>query len=324
MELSLVIPVWNDRDGVIRLLQQIGEWDCFSQIIIVDDASDEELSPDNLPGAQGLRDRISHLRIPDQRGAGHARNAGLDLVQGDHVIFFDSDDLFSNDFVPLVRLASGHDFDFLIFRHNDSRMTDIGQTGTFPNEEGYWTAIEATPQPRLLGPSQAAILCRLANYPWNKIYRTAFLRDNRIRCTETMVHNDIELHWASFLRAQRIFCSSMIGAEHVVSSDGNRLTNRRSAARLEAFDTLGRLARQINTLPGEAVCRFGPPFFRFARDLQDWIGGNIDEIHQPLLQSHARGFYLDHLNADLMTLIACRDPGLALRISRTVRGEGAA
>lgn len=320
MDLSLVIPVWNDRDGLVRLLQQVGPWELFGRIIIVDDASDEDLSPDFLPIPSELKSRIRYLRVDEQRGAGHARNLGLDLVETSHVIFFDSDDLFTEDFVSVARSAEGRDFDFLIFRHNDSRLISTGQTGSFPTEEGYWTSIGAMPEPQMLGPAQAAILCRIANYPWNKIYRTAFLRDNQIRCTETMVHNDIELHWASFLHAQRILCSSVIGATHFVAGDGNRLTNRRNADRLQAFDTLGRLARLIRSLPGDQICHFASPFFCFARNLQDWIGRNLDDAHHPDMLARARAFYLEHLNRDLMVLIAYDDPALARRINKTIRG----
>lgn len=323
MELSLVIPVWNDRDGLIRLLQRVEQWDCFSQIIVVDDASDpdHDLTPDHLPVAQELRARIRYLRISERRGAGHARNSGLDLVTTSHVIFFDSDDLFTDDFVSLAERASGLDFDFLIFRHDDSRMIASGKSGSFPAEEGYWTAVDATSEPQLLTRAQAVVLCRVANYPWNKIYRTGFLRDQRIRCTEVMVHNDIALHWTSFLLARRIFCSSMIGAVHFVAHGGGRLTNRRGAERLQAFDTLGDVARRIRSLPVGDICRFAPPFFHFARSLQDWIGRNLDDIHHPEMQARAKALYLDHLDRDLMVLIAHDDPALAGRINRTIRGE---
>lgn len=318
MALSVVIPVRNDRDGLTALLRQIGDWDCFDRIIIVDDASDQDLSPDSLPIAPDLRARIQYLRLDQRRGAGHARNIGLDRVQTSHLIFFDSDDLFAPDFPPLVRCAAGSEFDFLIFRHDDSRMIAAGGGGSFPQDESFWAAIGAIPEPRPLTPVQATLLCRLANYPWNKIYRTAFLRDNGIRCTETMVHNDIELHWASFLQARNIWASAAVGAVHVVAPDGARLTNQRSADRLCAFDTLARVARLIDTLSADRICRFGPPFFRFARDLQDWIADNLDAAHHPRMQVLARQLYLDHLHPDLMVLIAQDDPALAQRITRTI------
>lgn len=106
MDLSLVIPVWNDLAGLDQLLNQVAETDLFSEVVIVDNASDEALGPDNLPAAAALADKIIWLRSDQRRGAGHARNMALDRVTGDHVIFFDSDDLFAEDFSRIVAYAA--------------------------------------------------------------------------------------------------------------------------------------------------------------------------------------------------------------------------
>ena len=318
MELSLVIPVWNDRAGLGRLLDQVRHLGIFHEVIVFDDASDEELSADTLPGAADLSDRITWLRGDRRRGAGHGRNAGLARARGSHVVFFDSDDLFGEDFPRIAAEARDLDFDFLIFRHNDSRMVAAGGSGSFPQEEEYWRAVGAAPAPGPLGPEGAALLCRLAAYPWNKIYRTDFLRRNRIGCTEIMVHNDIELHWSGFIAADRILCSSLIGAEHAVAEGGTRLTNRRGAERLEVFQAFDRVAARLRSAPGMGANRFFHPFMRFACDLLPWIGGNIDEEHLPELRARARRFLLTGIDRDLMTLLAYREPELARRINRII------
>lgn len=321
MELSLVIPVWNDQEGLDRLLQQAGQSGLFSDIVIVDDASEPPVALTSCPAA--LTDRVTLLRSDQQRGAGHARNLGLQHVRGSHLIFFDSDDLLGIDFPRIVALASeslvrGEAFDFLIFRHNDSRITGSGGSGTFAGEERHWQAVEANEALAPLGQTKATLLCSLSAYPWNKIYSTTFLRDNGIRCTETMVHNDLELHWTSFITAKTILYSVLIGAEHFVAEGGNRLTNRRSAERLEVFRTFTNVMDRMTAKGDLDSLQFLLPFLRFAHALLGWIEDNVDESFHPALQDRARAFFLAHLSRDQMVHVAYHDPGLAKRIIATI------
>lgn len=324
MDLSLVIPVWNDLPGLDRLLKQVADFGIFSQVIVVDDASDIPPGPETVASATALADRITWLRSDRQRGAGHARNMALEHVRSSHMIFFDSDDLFTDEFPRIAEHAGARTepFDFLIFRHDDSRMLDAGGRGSFPSEEKHWQTSRATEIPTQLTLDRAAVLCRLSNYPWNKIYRTDFLRENDIRCTETMVHNDVELHWNSFVTARSILTCALPGAVHFVQEGGARLTNRRSAARLEVFRALANVMPRITTDPLPQRLAFLYPFTRFSCDLIHWISNNIDEDDQPELRDRARRHFLASLDRRLMTLIAYTDPALARKINRLVlQGE---
>ncbi len=320
MELSLVVPVWNDLPGLDRLLKQVAGFGLFHEVVVVDDASDVPPGPDTVPSAQALADRITWLRSNVRRGAGHARNMGLGRVRGSHVIFFDSDDLFSPGFPRIAAHAAAETlpFDFLIFRHDDSRMLDAGGQGTFPGEEKLWHTVGATDEPAQLGLKNSAVLCRLSAYPWNKIYRTGFLRHNRIRCTEIMVHNDVELHWNSFVAARRILTCGLPGATHFVHDSGERLTNRRSADRLEVFRALENVMRRIADRPDYRSLAFLQPFTGFSCDLVNWIGRNIETAHHPELRTRAQRYFLSSLDRRLMTLVAYADPALARKINRLV------
>lgn len=324
MDFSLVIPVWNDLPGLDRLLKQVGDFGVFSQVIVVDDGSDIPLAPGTVASARALADRITWLRSDRQRGAGHARNMALEHVHSSHMIFFDSDDLFTDEFPRIAEHAAARTepFDFLIFRHDDSRVLDWGGQGSFPSEETHWRDVAAAETPTQLTTSQAAVLCRLSAYPWNKIYRTDFLRENEIRCTETMVHNDVELHWNSFVAARSILTCTLPGAIHFVQEGGARLTNRRSAERLEVFRALTNVMPRITTAPLPQKLAFLRPFARFSCDLINWISRNIDEDDQPKLRDRARRHFLASLDRRLMTLIAYTDPALAREINRLVlQGE---
>ncbi len=321
MELSLVIPVWNDPAGLNQLLMQADKLGIFTDVIVVDDASDEPIGPNNVPAAIALEGRISWLRSHRQRGAGYARNMGLDHASGSHVIFFDSDDLFAADFPAIAAYAAAETdpFDFIIFRHDDSRMLEAGGHGTFVGEEKYWRLVGATNEPTELTLANAAVLCQLSAYPWNKIYRRDFLRENSIRCTETMVHNDIELHWSSFISARRILACALTGATHFVENDGGRLTNRRSADRLEVFRTFENVMSRILVDIKQDRIDFLLPFMRFTETLISWVSRNIEADHHPELLARAQRHFLVTLDRRLMTLIAYTDPSLARKINRIIQ-----
>lgn len=321
MDLSLVIPVWNDLPGLDRLLRQVAAFDLFCEVIIVDDASDKRPGPETVPEARALADRITWLRSDGQRGAGHARNMALEHIRGSHVIFFDSDDLFTNAFPRIVARAAAETepFDFLIFRHDDSRILATGRQGAFPNEEKLWQGVGATDRPTALDLKQAAELCRLSAYPWNKIYRTGFLRDNHICCTEIMVHNDVELHWSGFVAARRILACTLSGAIHFVDDDGRRLTNRRSADRLEVFRAFEHVMHRISGAPSQTSLTFLQPFSRFSCNLIHWVRDNIEESLHPELRMRAQQHFLASLDRRLMTLIAYADPALADKINRLIQ-----
>ena len=262
MKLTLVVPVWNDPDGLRRLLAQAQSMDVFSQIIVSDDNSSPALDASLYPAP------VQILHSPVQRGAGHARNLALPHITGDHVIFFDSDDLFLDDFTALVADLQGMEFDFCIYRHIDNRFD-----GGLGPDDAAWGRAGATPShPTPLSRAGATQLCRISAYPWNKIYRTQFLRDAGIRCTEIPVHNDLELHWMGFLKADRILTSTRLCCEHFVQDQGGRLTNRSGRERLEVFQALQNVSAALETSP--ALPDYLEPFAEFTMRLLDWIAAS--------------------------------------------------
>ena len=329
MSLCVVIPVWNDPAGLGKLLRQLLEMPVFDQIIISDDGSSPPASPQtlNLPeqtiAALSCDARILWLREDVQRGAGHARNVALDKVATSHVIFFDSDDLFLPDFALLVAELSGQDYDFCIFRHADSRIRAKGGFGPLGPDDGLWSKSGAmTISPTLLPLSGATQLCRISAYPWNKLYRTGFLRETGIRCTEIPVHNDLELHWMSFLKARRILTSRRVCCEHFVEPAGTRLTNRSGRERFEVLRALNALQDELDQNPRQL--EFLEPFAEFYTRLFGWIIDVLEPELRDTFAAMARRFLLKRVSVAQFTLIALRNPAVAARINRMIAATNGA
>lgn len=320
--LALVIPVRNDARGLAALLRQAAEMDCFSQVVIADDASDRRVRRWHVP--LSLLGRTTVLRNRVQGGAGQARNRALAAVGCSHLVFFDSDDLFTADLLPLWQELDGKEFDFCLFRHYDSRALAQGKLGQMPVDDALWRLAGcAAGGLQQVSGLTAARLAETANYPWNKIYRTAFLREQGVRFSELPVHNDIAAHWQSFACADRILASDRAAAVHAVQAGGQRLTNRRSAERLRVFEALGEAAEAVRARQGGTSLMM-LALLRFSCGLIDWVRGQIETGLQAEFDRLAAGFLDRELGrGGLFGWLSRADPVLALRAALLVaQGTG--
>jgi len=322
MTLTLAIPAHNDADDLARLLARAAAIGCFDHIVVVDDGSDTPLGRDHLCAASGLDPaRLTLLRHETARGPGAARNRALAEVDTDHVLFMDADDLPTRELAHLVADLGGQAFDFCAFQHHDTRSEQEHRWGQTPWDQALWRAagvdlgaLSAVPA------GGGAALAQTANYPWNKLYRTAFLRENAIACSDILVHEDVELHWHSFLNARTILASDRIGVVHFVSPGGGRLTNRAGPERLEVFGPLSRISAEIET-GGHDV--YALPFFRFALGLIDWISGNLRAEYRERLGAMARAFVITDMPISMLERLRHSDAALVARIEALIRTDPA-
>lgn len=108
---SVIVPCFNVEwclpTGMESLL---GQEDVSFEVIAVDDGS-----TDNTRSIlEELSNRHANLRVVSQANAGvsAARNAGLDVSQGNWIAFFDPDDIVQNDWLAsMVEACEGHHSD---------------------------------------------------------------------------------------------------------------------------------------------------------------------------------------------------------------------
>lgn len=294
MTLTLAIPARDDTGHLCRLLARAGALGLAERVVVVDDGSDPAIDGAALQAAAGLGPgRLTLLRNDRPRGPGIARNQALDHAATDHLLFLDADDLPTRELPELLRDLDGERFDFCLFQHHDTRMEQERIWGQTAHDQALWRAAGVdlgalTP----VSGAAAGTLSRTANYPWNKIYRTGFLREHGIGCSDLLVHEDIELHWRSFLNAGRILASDRVGVIHFVAPDGDRLTNRTGPERLAVFDPLARIAEEILATAPDI---YALPFFGFAFGLFGWIAGNLDPAHHAAFAERIRDFVTAHV-----------------------------
>ena len=90
-EISVIIPSYNAVESTISSIQSVlSQTFTDFEIVVVDDASDEDIRPtiDKLADP-----RIQSIRHATNKGASAARNTGIKAAKGQYVAFLDSDDV---------------------------------------------------------------------------------------------------------------------------------------------------------------------------------------------------------------------------------------
>ena len=86
MKVSVIIPVLNERETILQVLERVAAVPVEKEIIVVDDGSS-----DGTGELLAQRDDITLVRHPRNRGKGAAVRSGLAHVSGDIVLIQDAD-----------------------------------------------------------------------------------------------------------------------------------------------------------------------------------------------------------------------------------------
>ena len=117
-KLSIIIPMYNAEDTIIRCLLPIIDHDDVEVICIDDGSIDHTYSIiSDYVSCHVFKSRITVLTQKNQ-GASEARNQGLSKATGDYVLFCDADDSYSDNTVDelLSVLSRFNDLDLIVFK----------------------------------------------------------------------------------------------------------------------------------------------------------------------------------------------------------------
>lgn len=181
---SVVIPVYKTEKYLEECIASVLAQDYQKiEMILVDDGS-----PDRCPIiCQDYAGRYAHIRVIHQenRGAGVARNQGMEVARGEYLLFVDSDDCLDGKGAVrrLVEKAEEGRADIVTgnFRRFDaSRMSEVNRHHL---RSGSYTR---TVDFRFRGFLTENHLVS----DWGKLYRTSFLRDKHIKHEKYHVMED--------------------------------------------------------------------------------------------------------------------------------------
>lgn len=174
---TFVIPHKNSPHYLNRCLDTIPIRDDI-QVIIVDDNSKDELKP-----SVHRKDTIV-VYNKDGLGAGHARNIGLKYAIGKWCFFADCDDYYSNDFLDILVKYLESDYDIVYFSCFFRIDIETNKCQKFHYDQLYKEYCDC-PSNKIITSLKFA-----TNAPWNKMYKTSFLKNSNISFEEIPIGND--------------------------------------------------------------------------------------------------------------------------------------
>lgn len=191
MKFSVVIPVYNVEQYLDQCLESIKEQDFVDfEVICVNDGSTDH--------SRGILEdwcaKYPPMKVIDRENGGlsAARNTGLEVAQGEYVVFVDSDDWVEP--TMLSRLADETQGEDVVCYA--SRRTDNGNTDLLEEERGNgWDYY-----------NRHALEARIVPFVcvWQRCYRRAFLLEHDLSFREGILHEDNEFTPRVCLKAKSV------------------------------------------------------------------------------------------------------------------------
>lgn len=175
---SIIIPMYNVELFIHKCVNSVIEQTYKNiEIILIDDGSPDK-SGDIAEELAITEKRIKVIRTKNN-GVSSARNLGIKLSKGDYLVFVDSDDYLSPDYVDyMISMAIQSDAEFIMSKN--CRLfpsKSIEHDEVIDNIE-IWSPEKAASE--LLYPGKIEIGC------WNKLFLKTFIIDNNIKFPETL------------------------------------------------------------------------------------------------------------------------------------------
>lgn len=178
---SIIIPHYNNEISLTKLLKTIPE-DKDIEIIIIDDNSKKKLKYENLIK---INRRIKLLKNINKKGAGGARNTGLEDASGEWILFADSDDFFTDGAFNIIKKYKRNEEDIIFFNCTSIFI----ETGKKAQRHIFFQKILID---YLKNKNQHTEKTLRYEYgvPWGKMIKRSFIEKYKIRFDETIIIND--------------------------------------------------------------------------------------------------------------------------------------
>lgn len=202
---SVVVPIYKVKDYLIQCVDSILAQTLRDiEVILVDEGDDDECHAImRMFAAADARVKLIHERCG---GYGASCNKGFDLATGDYLIVVESDDFLEPTmFEELYGRAKAEDLDVVkgpFFKYYDRHA--ISSPYRIPCD--YAALFAATAPQRAFTIAEYPELMAVHASIWSAMYRTAFLRENRIYFVDRKpaAYVDVEFRIRTLVEAERI------------------------------------------------------------------------------------------------------------------------
>ncbi len=183
---SVIIPHRNRMKLLRKLIQSIPQTEQI-EVIIVDDCSEKAVINElNSAFEDRTNTKVLFNDSDNSKGAGWARNIGIDHALGEYILFADSDDSFTKGaFKYFENETTDNAPELVLFKTNS-----INKEGNWSNRTEFRNyLLDKTRQLENLDEIKQ-ILTRI-DPPWAKLYKTELIKKNDIKFDEIHYSNDV-------------------------------------------------------------------------------------------------------------------------------------
>ena len=264
---SIIIPHKNIPKLLQRCLDSIPRREDI-QIIVVDDNSDaDKVDFANFPGLDDPYVEVVFGKNENGRkGAGYARNLGLERAKGKWLLFADADDFFNKGFLEITDKYCNSDIDILYF----SATSIDSKTGKPADRNKDMVKIINNYDPAV--PVARDDLIYRNWTPWSKMFNHKFIIKNDLFFEEVTIGNDALFVMQAGEKTAKIAVDRF--PIYCVTYNGNSLTyrvadenyfNERFLAKIRINNYLHKIGKMKYKIPvGPDIvssCKYGFPKF---------------------------------------------------------------
>jgi len=193
---SVIVPFYQPGDRLRSALESIAASSHPGfEVLMIDDAGDDQ-GTDIARGFAARDSRFRYFRNPENRKVSYSRNRGIGEATGEYLLFVDSDDRISPDWMAgLLRDAVREQAEVVIGksrrclggREEDYPMSGLRRRGEIPF---------------------SSIVLKDNSVVWNKLYAVSLIRRANLRFDESIyIGEDLLFNYLALRQANRIYYS---------------------------------------------------------------------------------------------------------------------
>lgn len=194
--LSIVIPVYNVQEYIEKCLDSVFnlaiEENLFEVIVVNDGTKDNSMAM--------VRKYASHINLvvidKINGGLSSARNAGMEVANGEYIWFIDSDDYINPEHSMIVLDKIKNSDSEIIY----TDVAVIDETGRMLGVRGLSGSKDIT----LSGAKWLGYRPQICPMAQAYIYKTLFLKQHYLYFKEGILHEDIEFQFRALLAAAKV------------------------------------------------------------------------------------------------------------------------
>ena len=200
IKISVIVPVYNVELYLEKCIESICNQTYKNlQIILVDDGSTD--SSGNICDLYGKKDNRITVIHKTNGGLSDARNAGLDIADGEYIGFVDSDDYIAPEmFEHLLNLSNRNNGDIVIC---DKVEFNENETISVNNKLEQINVLD-----RDVAIAQLASDTTIRSHVWNKLYKHNLF--DGIRFDVGKAYEDVYIMHRLFLKTQKIVITNQV------------------------------------------------------------------------------------------------------------------